>query len=143
MAESVTPTSCVPPRILEDIQVVVFDLDDTLYPECEFVKSGFRAVSAHLLESGVSGEDLFGRLWETFCRGVRGTVFNEVLSGAGVACDEDLVRTMVDVYRLHAPVLCLYPDAADLLKHLYGRTRLALPALSAEQGRRAGNRPAV
>ena len=30
------------------IKIIIFDLDDTLYPEIEFVMSGFRAVSRYI-----------------------------------------------------------------------------------------------
>ena len=43
-------------------EVVVFDLDDTLYKEVEFVESGFKAVGRHL--GNVSLADELISLWK-------------------------------------------------------------------------------
>jgi putative hydrolase of the HAD superfamily len=59
-------------------RALVFDLDDTLYPERDFVLSGFQAVSGWLrLQGGVEG--FYDRALATFERGVRGRIFDEVL----------------------------------------------------------------
>jgi putative hydrolase of the HAD superfamily len=115
-----------PGDVLAEVVVIVFDLDDTLYPEIQFVKSGFRAVSEYVAASGLAGTDVYGGLWETFCRGVRGTVFNEALATAGISCDEARIRKIVDVYRFHAPDIALYPDAERVLKQLCGSKKLGL-----------------
>ena len=31
--------------LLQNVAVVIFDLDDTLYPEKEYVRSGYRAIA--------------------------------------------------------------------------------------------------
>ena len=38
--------------------IVVFDLDDTLYKEVSFVESGFKAVAGHLGDMSYAGEDV-------------------------------------------------------------------------------------
>ena len=61
------------------ISLVAFDLDDTLYPERAFVRSGFRVVSDYLLRSGIVNRRLFSDLEAAFESGIRGRTFNHVL----------------------------------------------------------------
>lgn len=107
------------------VQTFVFDLDDTLYPESQFVLSGFAAAGAWLeRERGVAG--LAAGAAELFQRGVRGRIFDEALPALGLASDPVLLKRLVEVYREHEPRLTLYPDAARLLARLQGRCSLAL-----------------
>lgn len=111
---------------LRTIELVVFDLDDTLFPEKEFVKSGFRAAANYLQKSGITPDDVFPELWKTFCRGARGTVFNDVLHAVGIEPAEDLIKKLIEIYRSHKPLLALFPDAAFILKHLHGRKKMGI-----------------
>jgi len=118
-----TPGCPVPP-----IRLVAFDLDDTLYPEREFVRSGFRVVSDYLRQAGLVGRPLLAEMEAAFHAGVRGHVFEQVLRGVGVEPDAALVATLVAVYRTHAsaygsvrPDIRLFPDADAALAHLAAR----------------------
>ena len=105
--------------------VVVFDLDDTLYLERDFVRSGFAAVGAWLkTQHGIS--DFEAHAWELFLAGRRGDVFDRALPQLGLDPQPELVRRLVGVYRDHLPSIELEPAAADLLGALRGRCRLAL-----------------
>jgi putative hydrolase of the HAD superfamily len=107
-------------------QAVVFDLDDTLYPERDYVLSGFRAV-ASLAEArlGIPAGEGFARLRGLFEDGVRGDTFDRWLAAAGVS-DRRLVGEMVEVYRGHDPVLEPSPGVPELLASLRRRCRLGL-----------------
>lgn len=116
-------------RIAENLQavrVVVFDLDDTLYPEHRYVQSGLRAVSDFLQDTAVLGQDAFPAMWSLFAAGERGAVFNRVLEACGVAPSQDLIDTLIAVYRSHQPDITLYPDARAVLDHFHHRKPLAL-----------------
>jgi putative hydrolase of the HAD superfamily len=105
--------------------VVTFDLDDTLYLERDFVRSGFAAVGAWLAtERGVRGFEACA--WRLFEAGRRGDIFDRALPRLGVAPDGALIRRLVRVYREHLPAIALEPAAADLLARLSGRCRLAV-----------------
>jgi putative hydrolase of the HAD superfamily len=105
--------------------VVVFDLDDTLYLERDFVRSGFAAVGAWLAaHHGVC--DFQAHAWELFLAGGRGDVFDRALPMVGLEPRPALVRRLVDVYREHLPAIRLEPAAPQLLAALSGRCRLAL-----------------
>ena len=90
-------------------RLVVFDIDDTLYLERDYVRSGFAAVGAWARrELGV--DDLGDRAWAAFEAGVRGRIFDEALAACGVRANGSLVPRLVDVYRSHAPTIELLHD---------------------------------
>ncbi len=98
----------------------MFDLDDTLYLERDYVRSGFRAVATYAAEgTDVLANDASSFLWDAFLAGVRGSSFNDLLTrypeitGRSVS---DLVR----VYREHRPTIEYLPGAEALLAELQG-----------------------
>jgi putative hydrolase of the HAD superfamily len=102
---------------------VVFDIDDTLYLERDYVRSGFRAVGESARALGIA--DFAERSWRLFEAGVRGSIFDDVLAESGVRPERALVRALVDVYRTHEPAIEMLPDAADAVGRLRGRVALA------------------
>lgn len=93
-----------------DQRLVVLDMDDTLYLERDYVRSGFAAVGAWArAELGVA--DLGERAWAAFEAGTRGTIFDEALAGAGVEVTPALIPRLVAVYRSHVPDISLLGDA--------------------------------
>jgi putative hydrolase of the HAD superfamily len=91
-------------------QVVVFDIDDTLYLERDYVRSGFRAVGAWARRS-LGVPDLADRAWAAFESGVRATIFNEALAGVDVEATPELIGRLVACYREHQPDILLLADA--------------------------------
>ena len=111
---------------MQTLQAILFDLDDTLYPEREYVLSGFRAVAdwaEHHL--GIPSQRGCEQLTELFERGVRGNTFDRWLSGYGLN-DPEKVADLVRVYRDHEPHIRLFPDAVDVLPKLHKEYRLGL-----------------
>ncbi len=95
--------------------VLVFDLDDTLYPELSYVHSGFRAVAAFLSPLlGVPADILAaGMVAEEAAQG-RGQVFDNALRQHD-RWSKALVAACLRTYRQHHPTLSLYPDAERCL----------------------------
>ncbi|MGH9193670.1 MAG: HAD family hydrolase [Acidimicrobiales bacterium] len=90
-------------------RLVVCDIDDTLYMERDYVRSGFAAIGAWARrELGV--HDLGDRAWAAFEAGVRGRIFDEALVACGVQANGSLVPRLVDVYRSHTPTIELLDD---------------------------------
>ena len=59
--------------------VLIFDLDDTLYNEMSYVKSGFNAVAFHLSYLfKIRQESIFNKLLKVLKENGRGKVFNIV-----------------------------------------------------------------
>jgi len=110
------------------ITTVVFDLDDTLYDEIDYCRSGFAAVSEHLsrLSDTHASSQVFRVLWRHFTAGNRTRAFNAALDELGIACDEDRIRQLVDVYRTHVPTITLPPETRSTLDELRRTHTLAL-----------------
>jgi putative hydrolase of the HAD superfamily len=105
--------------------VVVFDIDDTLYLERDYVRSGFRAVGAWARRT-LGVPDLADQAWAAFESGVRATIFNEVLAGAGVEPTPELLARMVAGYREHQPDITLLADARVCLDAAVGTGAVAV-----------------
>ena len=109
-------------------RAIVFDLDDTLYPERAYVLSGFRAVAAWAEEEehvGIPQHQSFDELRRLFDEGIRGDTFNRWLESHGLKPD-DWVPQMVRVYRKHNPHIAPYPEVPGLLQRLRQCYRLGL-----------------
>ena len=89
---------------------IVLDLDDTLYAERDYVRSGFDAVGSYVAEHlGISN---FGQYcWERFLAGERGHLFDSALTALQGSAHRETVDQLVHVYRTHRPQIRLYPDA--------------------------------
>jgi putative hydrolase of the HAD superfamily len=107
------------------IQAVVFDLDDTLFPEWTFVKSGFQALDAWVLEQYGVG-DFFKTAWILFERGDRGRIFNQTLDTLQISYQLSDIQELVQVYRQHAPQIQLHPDGKWVLEYFQGKLPLGL-----------------
>ncbi|HJV35987.1 HAD family hydrolase [Geomonas sp.] len=107
------------------IKAVVFDLDDTLYPERQFVLSGFAAVDGWL--SDHHGRTAFYQTAaRLFASGRRGDIFDLALEQLGVEREKGLVQELVRVYREHRPALEPFQDALAVLQRLRGAKKLAV-----------------
>lgn len=92
------------------VNIALFDLDDTLFPERDFVVSGFGAVARHLADRfGGSVETWCTRLLELLDRDGRGNVFDTLLEELGARTNATL-WALVHIYRTHRPKLVLYDD---------------------------------
>lgn len=104
---------------------VVFDLDDTLYPEWAFVRSGFTAVD-HWLTAQHQVRGFFERAWRLHLDGVRGRIFNRALELLQIPVTATLISEMLAVYREHTPAIEPYPDTLASLDALGAHFQLAL-----------------
>jgi putative hydrolase of the HAD superfamily len=110
------------------ITTVVFDLDDTLYDEIDYCRSGFAAVAEFLAGSlkPASAECIFDAFWKQFAAGNHTKTFNAALDELGTAYDEKLIRQLINIYRNHSPKITLPADSQDVLVQLSGKYVLAL-----------------
>jgi putative hydrolase of the HAD superfamily len=84
--------------------IVVFDLDDTLYLERDYVRSGFRAVADEIGKTLPSmAERSFEILWQDFERGERTNAFDRLLAAAPDVAAHLSVDQLIGIYRTHAP----------------------------------------
>ncbi len=110
------------------IETVIFDLDDTLYAEIEYCKSGFAAVAAHLAQSPQmpSESRIFEALWTQFTGGNRSSTFNSALEDLEIGYDSALIKSLVRVYREHNPTLELPEESRRILDELSQDYALAM-----------------
>jgi len=109
-----------------DIQALVFDLDDTLYPEIHYVRSGFRVIAARLSAPDRDPDSIFNLLIQAFESGPRDRVFNTVLQQLGQNDDPQLIAELVRLYRTHRPTIHLDNSTRRLLAALKKNYTLGL-----------------
>ena len=116
--------------------VLVFDLDDTLYPERSYVDSGFRAVAAWLHERyGWDPQESLATMTSVLESEGRGAVFDRLLAGHCIS-GQSIVARCVAVYRGHEPHLALYPAADRMLGRLKQRPYVVTDGHKAVQQRK-------
>ena len=93
------------------MKAVVFDLDDTLYSEKEYVRSGYRAVAEYLGNS-----EYAVRLWNYF--NVKKPAIDELLKEIG---REDEKAECLKIYRAHKPELHLYNGVVEMIQEIRNR----------------------
>lgn len=98
---------------------VVFDLDDTLYLERDYVRSGFRAISAFLGQRGPFTEsEIFSFLWGAFESGVRGETFDQLFQTFPEMAKLFSVTDLVSVYREHTPSITMQAGMLGIIERL-------------------------
>lgn len=96
---------------LQGLKAIIFDLDDTLYGEKEYVRSGYRAIAETLPQV----EKMETKLWLAFEQ--KRSAIDEVLISEGIY-SEELKQKCLSVYRSHQPDIHFYDGAKQLLEQL-------------------------
>jgi putative hydrolase of the HAD superfamily len=104
------------------IRTIVFDLDDTLFSEREFVRSGFRAVAKHPALATAAG--FSDTAWRLFEEGRRDDIFNVAMELLSMPFTPELIQELLDVYRGHRPDIVLFDDAKWALEKFSSTHRL-------------------
>jgi HAD superfamily hydrolase (TIGR01549 family) len=92
-------------RGTQPIRGVIFDLDDTLYPEKQYVRSGYKAVAKLL-----GNEKLADKMWDYFEVGK--PAIDELLTELGCMGKK---AECLEAYREHEPEISLYDGVAELI----------------------------
>ncbi len=88
--------------------VIVFDLDDTLYDEVDFVRSGFSEISQFLKD-----KKYFDFMWNEFCQNGSGKVFDKLINKFNLSIS---LQKLIEIYRFHRPDIRLPKESVELLK---------------------------
>ena len=100
------------------IKAVVFDLDDTIISEREYIKSGFKSVASKISKEHGLDEfyvyETMDRLFEESSK----NVFNRLLDNLEVDYDIEYIKYLISIYRNHMPSIKLYDDAKEILDYL-------------------------
>ena len=112
---------------MSGLDAVIFDLDDTLYSEKEYVRSGYRKVAEHF-----GKPELAEQFWTVFERG--GRAIDEVLQANGL---ESYKEEALRIYRFQEPEIHLYPDVAGLLARIRRTKKVGIITDGRPEGQRA------
>ena len=95
----------------KDNEVLVFDLDDTLYKERAFVVSGRRAVAREAsVRSGVDADELFSLMERSE------NAFGSLLERLSSTPASDMtIDRVLEIYRYHKPQLTLPSEVVLLI----------------------------
>jgi putative hydrolase of the HAD superfamily len=124
------------------IEVLVFDLDDTLYLERDFVMSGYQAVANYLADSNICNfESAFSCMAGAFSAQGRQMVFTTLTER--FPNTSEMLADLIEVYRQHIPAICLFPGYMELLQEFTRQYRLGiitdgLPAVQERKVRALG-----
>lgn len=108
------------------LQAVIFDLDDTLYPEREYAFSGFEAVATAFQDVLGDRREAAQAMRRLFDSQHRRRVFNALLAEHSLGDDPRIVAGMIETYRTHVPTITLHADADTALTCLQRRFKLGL-----------------
>jgi|UPI0006500392 putative hydrolase of the HAD superfamily len=106
-------------------KIIIFDLDNTLYNEREYVISGFKAVAIFLAkEKSLNHYAVYSSLLESFVLNGRGNNFDYLCRKLNI--DSCIISKLVDVYREHCPEISLREDIEVFLWKLSKEYKLCL-----------------
>ncbi|NQU84840.1 MAG: HAD family hydrolase [Mariniphaga sp.] len=108
-----------------ELKTIIFDLDDTLVLERDYVISGFHAVSSYCQQKYYANEEqVFNLLWGEFSAGKRGKLF-DLLIGETHGLNAS-VEELISVYRDHKPNIRLVEGVESLIRLLKKEKKAAL-----------------
>jgi putative hydrolase of the HAD superfamily len=105
--------------------ILVFDLDDTLYPERQFALSGFQA-AGRWAQTALGIEGLAGDMTRLLDGGNLGQLFGMALAARRPDHTPEHLTALLEAYRDHQPELELFEDAVWALGRFAGHGGLGL-----------------
>ena len=97
-------------------QLIVFDIDDTLYNEVDYVKSGYREI-ANYIEKKHHLTYIYDELLELFKQSSK-NVFNRLFELLNIPYTSEDVMHLVNIYHDHIPNIQLSEEVKDTLLKL-------------------------
>ncbi|HNT02582.1 MAG TPA: HAD family hydrolase [Bacillota bacterium] len=106
------------------MKALVFDLDDTLYNEADFVNGAFMEVAQYLSKKHcIFSHELYHAMLKLLQEKGRGRIFNDICDLYNL--DED-INNLIKIYRNAVPPISLYEDAEYFLKYCQGKYKTGL-----------------
>lgn len=100
------------------IKAVIFDLDDTLISERQYIESGYRHISKILANKiNKNDKEIFNILISLFEKDSR-FVFNRFFDKYGIQYTKEDIKFLVDEYRNHLPNIKFFNDVIPFLHWL-------------------------
>lgn len=107
---------------MDRIGAVIFDLDNVLYAEEEYIFAAYRSIAEFLSKkSGLSSQQIYDRLVSAWRikTSMYPRLFNDLVANLGL--EQDIVPEILSMYVGITPILTLYPGAEDVLGALRKR----------------------
>lgn len=99
-------------------KVVIFDLDDTLISEDEYIHSGYEAVAEFLSEKYTLEKDHIAEELYFLYEESPQNVFNRLLDQYHIEYEKKDILELVGKYRTHTPNIHFFPDVLPILQRL-------------------------
>lgn len=103
-------------KYIGDVVAVVFDLDDTLYSEKDYVRSGYWKIAEYF-----HIPQLYGQMWAAFERG--GNAIDEALEANELIFHK---QEALNIYRFQEPDIRLYPGVSEMLARIRLRKKVGI-----------------
>lgn len=114
-------------KYIDDIDVVIFDLDDTLYSEKEYVRSGYHKIAEYFLKP-----ELEEQMWNVFASG--GMAIDEVLKANSLI---EMKKEALQVYRYQEPDIHLYEGVSEMLINIRKEKKVGIITDGRPEGQKA------
>ena len=115
-------------RYIDDSDVIIFDLDDTLYSEKDYVRSGYKAIGT----AYPNINDFSNRLWNAFLEGKQ--AIDYVLEQENLLSEKD---NCLKIYRFHKPEIALYQGVYEMLNRIKKNKKIGVITDGRPEGQRA------
>ena len=100
------------------IKAVVFDLDDTLISEKEYVLSGFKTVSKDIsFKYNLNFEKVYEKMIVLFNESSQ-RVFDRILESFDIEYSKEDIVNLISIYRRHEPKIKFYDDVMPTIDKL-------------------------
>lgn len=115
-------------KYIDDSDVIIFDLDDTLYSEKDYVRSGYKAIGT----AYPNIIDFSNRLWNAFLEGKQ--AIDYVLEQENLLSEKD---NCLKIYRFHKPEIALYQGVYEMLNRIKKNKKIGVITDGRPEGQRA------
>ena len=112
---------------INDVDAVIFDLDDTLYSEKEYVRSGYHKIAAYFGKS-----ELEEQMWSVFLSGEM--AIDVVLKAHNLI---EKKEEALKIYRYQKPDIHLYDGVADMIARIRNTKNVGIITDGRPEGQRA------
>lgn len=99
-------------------KVILFDLDDTLYLERDYVYSGYRVVASFLEKKyNLSLKTTYLKMID-LSKESYDNVFNRLFDAYNIKAGNDEIKKIIEIYKNHIPNIDLCEDSRKILENL-------------------------
>ncbi len=100
------------------IKLIIFDLDDTLISEEDYIRSGYRKVSEYMeAKYQLPQEEIYEEMINKYKKHEK-NVFNKILDENDIKYTDNEIREIVSEYRNHIPQISFFNDVDETLRKL-------------------------